>query len=93
MGKLHECLLNADTSFVLYRLLPNVPTSKKHSGNRLSEKFFIGMFGNAGISSVSMDEIHCWKVVPKGELRTEEIPALEGSPKGCLPTTICTKRM
>ena len=30
----------------------------------------------------TMDEIHCWKVVPKGGLRTEEIPALERQPVG-----------
>ena len=32
-------------SHFLYTVLPNVPTSKKHNGNRLGEKFFIGMFG------------------------------------------------
>lgn len=33
-------------SHFLYTVLPNVPTSKKHRGNRLGEMFFIGMFGN-----------------------------------------------
>jgi hypothetical protein len=56
LGKLHRPLFETVTSFVLNTLLPNVPTSKKHRCNRLSEKFFIGMFGN-GRAKYSSGEI------------------------------------
>lgn len=49
-------------SHFLYTVLPNVPTSKKHGGNRLSEKFFIGMFGNGFTAKRSLIEIKEFKI-------------------------------